>query len=78
MANNPDNTELPKPTHQYNPPGRVAKVEISLIFKAVAPKTMGQANKNENLVALSRLKPTRRPEAIVIPERETPGIMAKD
>ena len=41
-----------------------------------APKTTGALKKKENLAALSRSSPSRRPAAIVVPEREKPGIKA--
>jgi hypothetical protein len=41
-----------------------------------APKMMGVDSKNENLAAPSLVKPISSPMVIVIPERETPGIIA--
>ena len=41
-----------------------------------APKIMGVDNKNENLAAPSLVTPINNPVVIVIPERETPGIIA--
>ena len=42
----------------------------------VAPKIMGVDNKNENRTAPSLVNPVNNPAVIVIPERETPGIIA--
>ena len=42
-----------------------------------APKMMGVASKNENLAAPSLFKPISSPVVIVIPERETPGMIAR-
>ncbi len=42
----------------------------------VAPKIMGVDNKNENRTAPSLVIPINNPVVIVIPERETPGIIA--
>jgi hypothetical protein len=41
-----------------------------------APNIMGAANKNENLAAPSLVNPINNPVVMVIPERETPGIIA--
>ncbi len=41
-----------------------------------APKMIGVDNKNENLAAPSLFSPIRSPVVIVMPERETPGIIA--
>ena len=41
-----------------------------------APKMIGVDNKNENLTAPSLVTPLNSPVVIVIPERETPGIIA--
>ena len=41
-----------------------------------APNIMGAANKNENLAAPSLVNPINNPIVMVIPERETPGIIA--
>ncbi len=41
-----------------------------------APKMIGVDNKNENLAAPSLVTPINNPAVIVIPERETPGIIA--
>ena len=41
-----------------------------------APKIMGVDNKNENLAAPSLVIPPNNPVVIVIPERETPGMIA--
>ena len=41
-----------------------------------APKMMGVDSKNENLAAPSLFKPISSPVVIVIPERETPGMIA--
>lgn len=41
-----------------------------------APKMMGVDSKNENLAAPSLVKPISSPVVIVIPERETPGMIA--
>jgi hypothetical protein len=41
-----------------------------------APNIMGTANKNENLAAPSLVSPINNPMVMVIPERETPGIIA--
>ena len=41
-----------------------------------APKMMGVDNKNENLAAPSLVSPISNPVVIVIPERETPGMIA--
>jgi len=45
-------------------------------FTTAAPKIMGVDNKNENLAAPCRVTPINNPVVIVIPERETPGIIA--
>ena len=42
-----------------------------------APKIIGVDNKNENLAAPSLVTPISSPVVIVIPERETPGTIAK-
>ena len=42
----------------------------------VAPKIIGVDNKNENRTAPSLVNPANNPVVIVIPERETPGIIA--
>ena len=42
-----------------------------------APKIMGVDSKNENLAAPSLVTPISSPVVIVIPERETPGTIAK-
>ena len=42
-----------------------------------APKMMGVDSKNENLAAPSLFIPVSSPVVIVIPERETPGTMAR-
>ena len=41
-----------------------------------APNIIGAANKNENLAAPSLVSPINNPMVMVIPERETPGIIA--
>jgi hypothetical protein len=41
-----------------------------------APKMMGVDNKNENLAASSLVIPASNPVVIVMPERETPGMIA--
>src|SRR4030042_441754 len=41
-----------------------------------APKMMGVDSKNENLAAPSLVSPISSPVVIVIPERETPGMVA--
>ncbi len=41
-----------------------------------APKIIGVDNKNENLAAPSLVNPLSNPVVIVIPDRETPGIIA--
>jgi hypothetical protein len=41
-----------------------------------APKMIGVDSKNENLAAPSLFKPMSSPVVIVIPERETPGMIA--
>jgi hypothetical protein len=41
-----------------------------------APKMMGVDNKNENLAAPSLVTPASNPVVMVMPERETPGIIA--
>ncbi len=41
-----------------------------------APKMMGVDNKNENLAAPSLVVPVSNPVVIVMPERETPGMIA--
>ena len=41
-----------------------------------APMIIGVDNKNENLAAPSLFIPLIKPAVIVIPERETPGIIA--
>jgi hypothetical protein len=41
-----------------------------------APKMMGVDNKNENLAAPSLVVPISNPVVIVMPERETPGMIA--
>jgi hypothetical protein len=46
-------------------------------LKIPAPKIIGVANKNENRVAASLFMPENKPALIVIPDRETPGIIAK-
>ena len=42
-----------------------------------APKIIGVDNKNENLAAPCLVSPFNSPVVIVIPERETPGTIAK-
>ena len=42
-----------------------------------APQMIGVDSKNENLAAPSLVRPFRSPVVIVIPERETPGIIAR-
>ncbi len=42
-----------------------------------APKMMGVDSKKENLAAPSLVSPISSPVVIVMPERETPGIIAK-
>ena len=46
------------------------------ILARAAPNIMGAANKNENLAAPSLVSPINNPMVMVIPERETPGIIA--
>lgn len=41
-----------------------------------APNIMGADNKNENLAAPSLVSPINNPMVMVIPERETPGMIA--
>ena len=41
-----------------------------------APNIMGAASKKENLAAPSLVSPIDNPMVMVIPERETPGIIA--
>jgi len=41
-----------------------------------APKMIGVDSKNENLTAPSLVNPINSPVVMVIPERETPGIIA--
>jgi hypothetical protein len=41
-----------------------------------APKIIGVESKNENLAAPSLFTPMSSPVVIVIPERETPGMIA--
>jgi len=45
-------------------------------FTIAAPKMMGVDNKNENLAAPSLVVPVSSPVVIVMPERETPGMIA--
>ena len=45
-------------------------------FTIVAPKIIGVDIKNEKRVAASLVNPISNPDAIVIPERDTPGIIA--
>jgi hypothetical protein len=42
-----------------------------------APKIMGVDNKKENLADFSLVNPINNPVVMVIPERETPGIIAR-
>jgi len=42
----------------------------------VAPKIIGVDIKNEKRVAASLVNPISNPDVIVIPERDTPGIIA--
>ena len=48
----------------------------SLVFNKAAPKIIGIDNKNENLAATGRDKPSHKPAVKVIPERDVPGIKA--
>lgn len=50
---------------------------ISFNFNIPAPTIIGVESKNENLAALSLERPANSPVDIVIPARETPGIIAK-
>ena len=54
------------------------KEKNSNIFSALAPKIIGIAAKKENSVASRRSVPRIRAPSIVAPERDVPGIMAKD
>ena len=45
-------------------------------FIIAAPKIIGVANRNENLADPSLVIPMKRPVVIVIPDRETPGMIA--
>jgi hypothetical protein len=45
-------------------------------FTMVAPKIIGVDIKNEKRVAASLVNPISNPDVIVIPERDTPGIIA--
>ena len=45
-------------------------------FKTPAPNTAGVDNKNEKRAALARDNEARRPAVIVIPDLDTPGIIA--
>ena len=49
---------------------------VLLIRNIPAPKIIGVASKKENLAADSRFKSENRPAAIVMPEREIPGMIA--
>ena len=46
-------------------------------FTMAAPKIIGADSKKEKRAALSRVSPVNRPVVIVIPERDTPGMIAK-
>ena len=45
-------------------------------FTMAAPKMIGVDNKNENLAEPSLFSPIHNPVVIVMPERDTPGIIA--
>ncbi len=45
--------------------------------RATAPRIAGIANKNENLIAATMLRPKYKLAVIVIPDRDTPGMIAK-
>ncbi len=49
----------------------------SFAFKRRAPKIAGIASKKEKLKASSFLRPAFSPAEIVLPERETPGKIAR-
>ncbi len=46
------------------------------IFTSAAPKMIGVYIKKEKRAALYLVKPSNNPTVIVIPERDTPGIIA--
>ena len=49
----------------------------SLSFKTAAPAIIGIESKNETLALAIRVNPKNNAALIVMPERETPGIIAK-
>ena len=49
----------------------------SLSFKTAAPAIIGIESKNETLALATLVKPKNKAALIVMPERETPGIIAK-
>ena len=51
-------------------------LSISIAVRIPAPAIAGIANKNENLAASSADRPIIKPEQIVAPERDIPGMMA--
>ena len=46
------------------------------ILTRAAPKIIGVDNKKENLAALDLVSPSKSPAVMVMPDRETPGIIA--
>ena len=50
---------------------------ISLAWYKASARMIGADIRKVNFAALSRLIPEKRPAVMVIPERETPGIMAR-
>ena len=73
MTKNPTSAEVITPI-------RNGGVRAALVrwrsFSKPAPTIIGVDNRKENRAASSRVSPKKSPLAMVMPERETPGIIA--
>ena len=76
QAKHPDMNAAKKPTARGAkpiPPKSDGSSIISRTFKNVSPKIGISTMRNENCATLSFLLPSKRPVAIVVPERDKPG-----